>query len=430
MNAKEELDLFIENCDYDNISEVKKALDNHFLEDNGVHFVEEFIDVGHEFESIIITKSWRLVKNRLKRNGNFVEAIISNDEKTVQKYIRANNIDINYYYIDENLDDHRPILCTVSSYEKDFVININILKMLLNSKQKIDQTLLQTALNYAVALNSFEAVTLLLDYGANINHVSNYDDSALSTAIDHENVEMVKFLLRHGAETSLELNNHASCAGIELETLKYVLLGLIKPARNKYPSEGQLYKYLEYNVGLGKILKNRQINVLVKEYFLETTAEMNHKLIKKFKLNVFDDTGSADDIFISKLLFSMDNYFLADELAWTGNENLYDIDDVTYRFGTVEEYKMLLLTNKEKIISSKNNFFGDWMEYDKTPLEVTLFTSIVNITGMSDALRDASSFDGRNGMSCMFNIFLSLLELNTLSRYSLTLEGIKISRNR
>ena len=70
------------------------------------------------------------------------------------------------------------------------------------------------------------------------------------------------------------------------------------------------------------------------------------------------------------------------------------------------------------------------MEYDKTPLEVTLFTSIVNITGMSTALRDASSFDGRKGMSCMFNILLSLLELNTLSKYSLTLEGIKVSRNR
>ena len=88
---------------------------------------------------------------------------------------------------------------------------------------------------------------------------------------------------------------------------------------------------------------------------------------------------------------------------------------------------MLLLSNKEKIISFKNNFFGDWMEYDKTPPEVTLFTAIVNRTGMSDALRNASTFDGRKGMLCMFNILLSLLELNTLSRYSLTLEGIKIS---
>ncbi len=416
MNSEQELENFFENCDNDNISKVKKALENHILED----FYE---DLGWT----ITTRSWQLVKNRIKRNKKFMDAIINNDEETVRKYIKSNNIDINYY---DNRQDiwKRPILCVADRYIEGFVININILKMLLNSKQKIMQALLPTTLLNSVVLNSFEAVTLLLDHGVDINHTS-YDENALTTAIDSKNEDMIKFLIKNGADTS-ELNSYALSVGIDLESLTSLAEGLLKKNAKKYPSEEQLYRYLEYNVGIGKMLDSGNVDMYVKEYFLETIAEMNHRLIKKFKLNVFENNGSASDIFISKLLCSMDNYFLIDDLLWNGNENLYDIDDVRYRFGSLEEYKMLLLSNKEKIISFKNNFFGDWMEYDKTPPEVTLFTAIVNRTGMSDALRNASTFDGRKGMSCMFNILLSLLELNTLSRYSLTLEGIKVSRNR
>lgn len=68
----------------------------------------------------------------------------------------------------------------------------------------------KTALLYAILMEDFEIVKLLLENGANIECFNRYGDTALMYAVYIDNIEMVKLLLENGAKVNAKANNGAT----------------------------------------------------------------------------------------------------------------------------------------------------------------------------------------------------------------------------
>lgn len=91
--------------------------------------------------------------------------------------------------------------------------NIQFLNMLLKYKPNLELTNFQekTAFSIAVDKGNKDAMQLLKDAGANINHCPRWDEPALIHTAKHDNLELVKCLLEWGANTEI-LDNHNETA--------------------------------------------------------------------------------------------------------------------------------------------------------------------------------------------------------------------------
>lgn len=97
--------------------------------------------------------------------------------------------------------DQRPLLF--------WAVDIDALKLLMSRGAKMKKFKGYTLLTNAVRIdNDLEKVQFFLGQGADINEQNRYEFTALSEAVQKENVTIVRFLLEQGASTEIK-----SCTG-------------------------------------------------------------------------------------------------------------------------------------------------------------------------------------------------------------------------
>jgi ankyrin repeat protein len=86
-----------------------------------------------------------------------------------------------------------------------------------------------SALHWAVYSGQLDAAALLLESGADPNTVDTYDSTPLIDATYNEDVEMVKLLLQYGADANYEDASGYTAYDYALEYEYHELQGLLSP---------------------------------------------------------------------------------------------------------------------------------------------------------------------------------------------------------
>ena len=187
---------FIINIENNEIEEVKIALSNNILNNiNG----DQNNTLGRSL--YFSSRAIQLVNNRIKRNIKLADAIKNSDESTVKKLIKTKNIDINYLNSADEDGIIRDMLgYATQSFEDNFQINLNIIKMIVNSGQSIDKHQLSDALLNSIRYNNLEVIELLIEKGADVNYFDGIEVTPLICALRNE--EILKLLFKHGADAN------------------------------------------------------------------------------------------------------------------------------------------------------------------------------------------------------------------------------------
>ena len=181
----EDLILCIEN---NNIDLVKEKLSNNILnnmyEDHWCILVYRTLEWNRN-------RSTNLVENRINRNKKFIEAVKSEDIKTIKKMIKAKNIDLSYI----NYEDEDGIFRTAIKYVSlDNSMSFEMIKI-LTENDKHCEALSDVLINAAIS-GKTEIAKYLLDNGADIDY-STYEGTSLFYAVEKDDIEMVKLLLKY-----------------------------------------------------------------------------------------------------------------------------------------------------------------------------------------------------------------------------------------
>jgi len=229
---------------------------------------------------------------------------------------------------------------------------------------------------------------------------------------------------------------------------------LIREGKKLYPSKQQLFNHLKYTVFDFFYHGYKNIDIEVQDLFIEITANLNYYLIKKYKLDVFEDTNGRDAKYLQRIIFGIDQYFLLDLTRYSGcDENFYSKEDFSYHFEYVFGFKIALFEYHKKdllgwyktqnwdyIISDYENDdpYGHFMKLVFYTATNDLLLAPLETGGLTTYIRD---YDKNNRV--MFNriyrfhsglhkdiagVFTSFVNFNASGKYRWRLESLRISR--
>ena len=130
-------------------------------------------------------------------------------------------------------------------FKPDLEVRNNIL---LNDGNSIRQLLLNVSILWAAAaMDNFEMVKLLVQYGADINHTTETNSTSLRTACYNGNEAMARYLIENGADVNIAKRNNETnlmlsvCRG-HLNIVSY-LVDELKCDVNEYSADGRSSLY-------------------------------------------------------------------------------------------------------------------------------------------------------------------------------------------
>lgn len=161
------------------------------------------------------TKILKVINSQIALNHSLIQAVIEGNLRKVNVAL-TKGASINFV----NMEDADFIYRTALEYATDCLnietINVKIIKALLNSNRQ--SKCLDNAFVNVVIRGNITLVKLFLAHGANIN-CAPYEGSALYYATDAENIEMVKFLLKNGADVHVR-SEDGDMSALEIASLK------------------------------------------------------------------------------------------------------------------------------------------------------------------------------------------------------------------
>jgi len=228
---------------------------------------------------------------------------------------------------------------------------------------------------------------------------------------------------------------------------------LIREGKKLYPTKEQLFNHLKYIV-FDFFYNDKNIDIAAQDLFIEITANLNYYLIKKYKLDIFEDTNSKDAKYLQKMLFGMDQYFLLNLMRYSGyDENFYSKDDFRYHFEYVFGFKIALFEYHKKDLLGWNktqnwdymiddyendNPYGHFMKlvfYTRTddlftaPLETGDLTTYVHDYNKESKVMFNRIYRFHSGLyKDIAGVFTSFVNFNVSGKYRWRLESLRINR--
>jgi len=138
----------------------------------------------------------KLLKNKTYSNEEFLKELLNPtfERKKIDEIYKNNNIDINWQ---NNKKESFLHLCAKVSYLES---SEWLLKKNINLEAQTDDG--STAIFYAIQSNSLEILSLLVNYGANINHINIYKRTLLQEATISCNSKILNYLIKNSSNIS------------------------------------------------------------------------------------------------------------------------------------------------------------------------------------------------------------------------------------
>jgi ankyrin repeat protein len=148
------------------------------------------------------------------------------------------------------------------------------LKTLENRLELVEEV---SSLWTAAAVNHFDIVKLLIEHGnANINQLIKTHSTALRAACYHNNIEMVEYLIKHGANPhQARIGNYTNlmlCAGRQYPLLVKYLVSEIQCDINEKDENGQTALYYAVRSGSIEITKFLLEHGALKNYTINASC--------------------------------------------------------------------------------------------------------------------------------------------------------------
>jgi ankyrin repeat protein len=132
----------------------------------------------------------------------------------------------------------------------------------------------QTCLFYSVIKGHLKTVELLTNYGADINVIDNKKKTPLAYAYDNNHKDIIMYLEAKGAtqpqsrkknnksrsKSQLDMSNISNMSNVEStsqKTERYIFMTIDSEGNDTPMSNEQLYKFLESNPKIKKLLSNQ-----------------------------------------------------------------------------------------------------------------------------------------------------------------------------
>ena len=295
----------------------------------------------------------------------------------------------------------------------------------------------KTALHYAVQLEDFKIVRLLLNVGTNVNIQDDNGKTALHYAFNSGNLELIQFLLDKGATIDLQDEKaktalHYAARYGNLEMVKFLLQKGANVDSRNYKKQTPLHYAASYgNLEMVKLLvkDNTNINIQDKlqstplhaavisgqekivEFLLNKDADVNH--MNKEGMTPWHHAILSENFNIMNLLQNKKDILVKD-----GEER--NCLQMAITTGNINVIKFVLF-EYENILKDVNNYD---VNTPKTLLQFTIESDKDNVLDFFLKIRANVNLRDVQGLTCLHTA-VSLNKINALKRIFLT-DEIKI----
>ena len=120
-----------------------------------------------------------------------------------------------------------------------------VVEMLLKAGAKVDpftEPSAQSALQHATYRNNFKLVKILVKAGADVNFqaVDKTGDTALHVAVSNGNIEIINYLLKHGANPTIKSEDGVTPLSLADEGGNKEVISIIKSAISSWEGKKEL----------------------------------------------------------------------------------------------------------------------------------------------------------------------------------------------